>query len=477
LSLDILDRYDAAQDRRNFHIDHILLWESHSSVSKALRQRALKTMETMLREHLLGGTNYWQHPRNHHTSLFLGVANSVAEAQPDSEPILLTVAYFMTRSLSARERATEILIDADKRGVLGELGKARLGQYLQELARWKESVPIFEHLVATYPNNVQHRSGLMQGYYHAEKAKLQACWAAADQHFRQAERWQEHAVRVLATACLSTGLNAQATSCFEELVARRKRAIRQPGDHQLSADYQSLAQAYSQQGKTWEAVDAASGAIVSRGADIRQRRAALHHLQKVLQAAPDLDAYVQRLQTELERTGQENPTLRKALAAVYLQQQEPALAAQHLQAAILTAPTDWELHRSRISALEKAEAKDELLAARHEFAEFAQRDIGAWTALRDHYLQMEDGDNAERAATSLVEQMPSESEGHSALATIRQGAGNWEAAALHWQRVAEIREREPRVPRSPPPTSRRASPGSEAASPHTHSLWQKRLGQ
>jgi hypothetical protein len=53
-----------------------------------------------------------------------------------------------------------------------ELGKARLGQYLQELARWKESLPIFEHPVATYPNNVQHRSGLMQGYYHAEKAKL-----------------------------------------------------------------------------------------------------------------------------------------------------------------------------------------------------------------------------------------------------------------------------------------------------------------
>jgi hypothetical protein len=50
---------------------------------------------------------------------------------------------------------------------------------------------------------------------------------------------------------------------------------------------------------------------------------------------------------------------------------------------------------------------------------------------------------AERARTSLVEMLPSESEGHAKLAEIRQKQDRWQDAAYHWQAVARIRKLEP----------------------------------
>ncbi|MBI4585266.1 MAG: hypothetical protein HY717_14730 [Planctomycetes bacterium] len=39
--------------------------------------------------------------------------------------------------------------------------------------------------------------------------------------------------------------------------------------------------------------------------------------------------------------------------------------------------------------------------------------------------------------------MPHESEGHQALAEVREGQGRWREAAGEWRRVREIRSREP----------------------------------
>ena len=39
--------------------------------------------------------------------------------------------------------------------------------------------------------------------------------------------------------------------------------------------------------------------------------------------------------------------------------------------------------------------------------------------------------------------LPAESEGHAALAEIRQNQNRWDIAARHWYRVAEIRGKEP----------------------------------
>ena len=50
---------------------------------------------------------------------------------------------------------------------------------------------------------------------------------------------------------------------------------------------------------------------------------------------------------------------------------------------------------------------------------------------------------AERAATSIIESAPNESESHTALAELRQKQNRWAEAIPHWERVAELRRLEP----------------------------------
>lgn len=57
--------------------------------------------------------------------------------------------------------------------------------------------------------------------------------------------------------------------------------------------------------------------------------------------------------------------------------------------------------------------------------------------LRDRPAQQE------RALTSIVEALPTESESHAMLAEVRQQQGRWEDAVVHWQEVARIRALEP----------------------------------
>ena len=63
--------------------------------------------------------------------------------------------------------------------------------------------------------------------------------------------------------------------------------------------------------------------------------------------------------------------------------------------------------------------------------------------LGDSQFQESYPGGAERAYTSIVEMLPAESEGHAALAEIRQRQNRWDIAVRHWNRVAEIRAKEP----------------------------------
>jgi len=50
---------------------------------------------------------------------------------------------------------------------------------------------------------------------------------------------------------------------------------------------------------------------------------------------------------------------------------------------------------------------------------------------------------AERAFTSMVEMLPTETEGHIALAEVRATQKRWDDSIQHWQRVNTIRSKEP----------------------------------
>ena len=43
----------------------------------------------------------------------------------------------------------------------------------------------------------------------------------------------------------------------------------------------------------------------------------------------------------------------------------------------------------------------------------------------------------------MIEMLPTETEGHTQLAKIRQEQNRWDDAIVHWQRVSELRSKEP----------------------------------
>jgi tetratricopeptide (TPR) repeat protein len=91
--------------------------------------------------------------------------------------------------------------------------------------------------------------------------------------------------------------------------------------------------------------------------------------------------------------------------------------------------------------LDKLGEKQKAIFALLRAAETSRRDIKLY---QDLGRRLKDKPKeAERAFTSIVEVMPSESEGHALLAEVRQQQNRWPEALTQWQQVARIRALEP----------------------------------
>src|SRR5207237_7604022 len=130
-----------------------------------------------------------------------------------------------------------------------------------------------------------------------QKDKLLAALKDADAYFHDKGRWSEAPLATLASACVGVELFDQAIAYYKELIPLHERNApnRGVGDGVLSEYYAAMATAYSRLGKTIDAVDAASGAIVAWGNRHRDRNRYLDRLREVLTAAGDLDNYVAHL--------------------------------------------------------------------------------------------------------------------------------------------------------------------------------------
>jgi tetratricopeptide (TPR) repeat protein len=249
----------------------------------------------------------------------------------------------------------------------------------------------------------------------------------------------------LAASCLENELFEQSVAYYVEVIALHQRT--QPGrgigQGTLSGYYGSLARAHAGLKNTAEAVDAACAAVVSWGPRHDRRADALQSLEQVLRDAPDLDAYVQELDRQAAETGLHNALVRKALGKVYADKGQHAAAIAQLRLAVELEPNDTETHQRLIACYDAAGDRDGAIGQLLQSIELSRRSIELFKDLGQRYEQMERADEAERAFTSIVEALPNESEGHAALAEIRQRQNRWSDAAGHWREVARIRALEP----------------------------------
>jgi len=377
---------------------------------------------------------------------FFRTAEEVYAEQKGSGAAVHYIADYLYWGLDRHARAIEILQVAHRAKLLDEGGQSTLVDFLRRQNRFRETIPVLEPLVELRPENMQYRTWLMNAYFHAgRRADLLALLKTTDEYFHEEGRWQEAAMAALAHSCLENELFEQSVAYFEEVISLHQRT--QPGrgigNGTLSGYYESLAHAYSELGKTPEAVDAACGAIVSWGRRHDRRADALLSLERVLREAPDLKEYVAHLDREAAESGMQNPIVRKALGKLYFERDEFAEAIEQLKVAVEVQPNDTKTHQMLVACYDELGDKDAALRRLLDSARLSRRDVELYKDLADRYEKLGRPQEAERARTSIVEALPNESEGHAALAEIRQKQDRWDDAIVHWRQVAEIRALEP----------------------------------
>ena len=153
------------------------------------------------------------------------------------------------------------------------------------------------------------------------------------------------------------------------------------------------------------------------------------------------------LDRQAAESQQYNYLLRKAIGKSFMEAGRNEAAIKQLQLAVELQPNDRGIHDALVACFD---ATDNKLGAAHQFIELLKlnpRELTLYSQLgnrlKDDTLSVSEPDGAERAFTSMVEMLPTETEGHVELANIRQQQDRWDEAILHWRRVAELRKNEP----------------------------------
>lgn len=408
----------------------------------------LEALRRDLREQRQRNRSMYTQHNNHfwseHKHDFLRVAENVHSENKHSGAAVVYIAQYLYHGLDQHDRAIEIMWEAQRKSRLDESGQSQLVYLLHDQKRFAESIDVLRGLVALRPDTINYRSLLMHALYRTDRDKeLLEVIAQTDEHFHAEARWTEGNMAALAASCLQNKLFKQSVTYYEEVIPlhQRTHARRGIAGGTLSGYYASQARAYAGLKDTPRAVEAACGAIISWGPRHHNRSNAIESLKQVLRDGPDLAAYLKELNRETEQSGLDKPIVRKALGQVFLERKQFKDAVVQLHLALELQPNDSETHQALITCYEKMGDRhriiDQILAA----VQLRRRDIQLYKDLAERLRG--NPSRAERAATSIVEVLPNETESHSMLAEIRQKQGRWDDAIIHWRRVAELRALEP----------------------------------
>ena len=429
-------------------------WRSEAKpLEGGLEQRLLKIVLTELRRDLESRQSrhrvmyyrrsyYWAEKQTD----FRRTAEEVYAKRKTSGAAVQYIADYLYRGLDHFDRAIEILFIAHGEKRLDESGQSKLVQYLHERGRYGESIAVLQPLVELRPGNMQYRVRLMHAYFRTKRrAELLALLKQTHDYFHQKGRWTEGPMAALAKSCLDNQLYERSAEYYEELIPlhQRTQPRRGIGGGTLSSYYGYMARAYAGLKNTVKAVDAASGAIVSWGPTHKNRAGALKALLQVLRESPDLDGYVTELDKQAQESKQDKPIVRKAVGMVYAEKDQYAQAIAQLTLACELQPNDTETHRQLVACYDKQEDKQGAIRQLLASLQLSRRDIQLYKDLGRRFHDLNRPQQTQRAYTSIVEMLASESEGHTLLAEIRQEQDRWEQAIHHWRQVARIRALEP----------------------------------
>lgn len=429
-------------------------WREEAKTLGEADARLLRIVDAELRRDLESGQHrnrvmYHRH-YNHFwadkADVFAKTAEEVLDHRKHSGASVRYIAEYFYWGLNLPARAIEVLAAAHSKKQLDESGQQVLVRFLHEQNRFADSIDLLRAMIEARPTNLDYRVQLIRAYFRTGRANdMHALLKATDTLFHKENRWQEGVIASLASISLECQQYEPSVAYYKELIPlhERSHANRGIGNGTLSHYYSALAQAYAGLQRTPEAVEAASGAVVSWGPSHRNRASALAALKQVLQSSANLDRYVAHLDEQCAKEGRENPIVRKALGQVYMDRGDYARAQVQLLAAIEVQPNDAETGKALLACCDKRNDAAGAIQQTLKLLQLSRRDIHLYQELGERFARQNQPHDAERAFTSIVEVLPNESEGHALLAEIREKQNRWSDAIHHWQLVAKIRALEP----------------------------------
>lgn len=361
-----------------------------------------------------------------------------------SRRTIVYAAQYLRSELKHFDRAIEIMFIAHSHELLDVSEQLMLCRWLNERNRHAETIPLLEPIVRASPAELNYRATLISAYHHSKRPQqCDQLLSETDEYFRQPGRWTETAIARLGSVCVETGRDEQAVKYFEEVIPlhQRMNAGQNTRNGVLSGYYRQLARACSRLGRTREAVDAASAAVVSWGQSHQGRAEAVNELRQVLQNAEDLDDFVAWRDQQVSESGQDSPLIRKQSGIVYRRKGEYQKAIVQLQQANQLQPGDPETHQILLECYDGLKDTEAAVEQLQLMIEDDRHNLALYQQLAERLK--DDPQRSERALTSLVEVDVREAENHQALAELRQTQDRWQDAVVHWQQVARLRSLEP----------------------------------
>jgi Mg-chelatase subunit ChlD len=462
----LADRYNQRPQwlklRQNFWNSHggrLNNWRREAQEAKtfdqALSDRLLKLVLDYLRNELLVRRSYnstiiskgypgefWAEREDD----FYRFTEKIYAQNKQNAAVVCNVADYLAEGLHRYDRAIEVLQAAQRENLLDEGGQSKLVGYLHSFNRFGESIGMLQALVEAHPDNLEYRRLLIYSYFRTNrKDEMLGLLQQTDDYFHEKDRWGEGPMAMLAGSCLQTEQYERSVQYYKELIPLHERtaANRGIGDGTLSGYYGGEAQAFAGLKRMPEAVDAACGAIISWGANVGSRAAALEALRNILRGCDSLNAYVATLDAQVAKTGSDNAFVRKALGQVYIERGQLAFAIVQLHLARELQPNDVEIYNALITCFDR---QNDQRGAIHELlakAQFARRDIGIYKDLGERLAKLHEGRESERAYTSIIEVLASEADSHAMLAEVRESQNRWADAIDQWRYVIKLRALEP----------------------------------
>ncbi len=409
-------------------------------VEAPLRQLVLDHFESYLVDRSGNGEGFWTRSNERYwaalTDDYLTVARRVLELHAESTAICSYTANVMWSQLQRHSAAIDAMLALDARHPLDPANRLQLVRWLQSEKRWADSLPHAETVANAWPSNLEAQLVYVRALGatgHGDQAR--AAIATAEKRLDDAKALNPQALSQLAGAAVVAKLDDVAAPLYERAIRGRERTNPSGADWWIAQWYGEWAKVLAGLGRTDEAVDAASAAIVRWDSRQDQRKQAITDLETVLASIPDLNAWIRSYDAQVAKTGLDAPVLRRALGAVLVRTRDFEGALAQYRAARDLEPNDlgtWQQIVAMLDALGRpADACDALLGA----IEANPRELQLIAELARRYDRIGDEAQAERARTDLVEPLPHEPEGHRTLAQLRERAKDFGAAVTQWRQV------------------------------------------